>query len=341
MSRKQITFYPDQTIRFEETDWNPPSMLGETEVLLQTAYTFVSPGTELAILSGLETYLPLPGCPGYIGVSHVVAKGKAVHHVNEGDLVYNFGPHASTCVIDTTDRWKGLMVRVPEGLEPDRAGFARMISIAMTSLRNSSIALGDCVLVNGLGLVGHFAARLAELQGARVAALDIDDGRLNLARDCGIQSVFRSDDPQLKEVLHTFTRGRGFSTIIDASGVTQAIQSTLAHAGLGCELILLGSPRAPWQADVTALLKTVHLPPFITIKTALEWTIPTFRSEFHRFSIEQNTEIIFELLRTAAIQVAPLYTHRKIHPSRAPEIYHGLQHERERFIGVSFDWTEL
>ena len=104
-------------------------------------------GTELACLDGLESWFALPGTPGYTAVGEIIEKGSNVTHVEIGDIIYTFGPHAKYFIRDTKFRWNGLCIKVPDHLPEDVAAFAHMASIAFTSIWKSNIELGDYVLV--------------------------------------------------------------------------------------------------------------------------------------------------------------------------------------------------
>lgn len=309
-----------------------------TEVVLKSRFTLVSAGTELACLSGGESWFQLPATPGYIAVGEVLARGEANAHLSVGDIVYTWGPHASHYKIDTTNRWGGLCLKVPAGLSPALAGFTRMATIAMTSLRVSHIQLGDIVLVTGLGQVGNFAAQLATLQGATVIGLDLSPRRREAALACGIAHVVDAAAPDWKEQVRRLAGPRGLTTHIEASGLAAVAAEAIGLLSAHGETIQLGSPRAPHQANLTDFLQRIHLPPFTEARGALEWRFPTFADDFNKHSIERNSAIVMELLASGRLKVGPLHTHI-LAPSRAPEAYAGLRERRDDYVGVVFDWS--
>ena len=151
--------------------------LGDHDVLAQTHYSLISAGTELACLSGVEAWFSFPATPGYASVGEVVAAGAKVTAVAAGDIVYSMGGHCQYQRIDTANP-RALCVKVPVGMDLSQAVFTRMVCVAFTALRISTIELGDYVAVTGLGLVGNFAAQLAGLQGGRVIGLDLSERRV-------------------------------------------------------------------------------------------------------------------------------------------------------------------
>lgn len=76
----------------------------------------------------------------------------------------------------------------------------------------------------------------------------------------------------------------------------------------------------------------------MTFKGAHEWRFPVARDPYVKHSIERNSKIAMELIRSGALQVAPLLTHT-LSPEQAASAYHGLKTSKNEFIGVVFDWT--
>jgi 2-desacetyl-2-hydroxyethyl bacteriochlorophyllide A dehydrogenase len=307
------------------------------ELILRTRYTHLSAGTELACLAGLESFFKIPATPGYTAIAEVLEKGANVPF-EIGQLVYTYGPHCSHFKIDITDRWHGVCVALPEGSNEAEASFTHMANIALTAIRNSKIELGDLVAVSGLGAIGILAAQLAQLQGARVIGTEIEENRLMIAKKCGLEMLVNSklQDP-VKAILE-FTHGKGVSTLIDASGSARVIEQTLdgvAHYG---EVILLGTPRSPYETNLTKTLQHFHLFPHChTLKGALEFIYPTQPMEFVKHSIERNAGIILKLIQDKKLKIGPIHSHT-LHPSKAAEAYAGLRDKKDEYIGVVFDW---
>lgn len=315
-----------------------PVVEKSTELVVRTLYSLVSPGTELACLTGRESWFPLPGTPGYAAVGEVLAAGAAVTRFVPGDRILTHGPHASCFKIDTTDRYTGTCVKIPAGLPPEQAVFARMASIALAAIRTARIELGDRVLVTGLGMVGNFAAQFAALQGAWVIATDPCGRRRQAARNCGLKHCLDAAASNWREQVEKILGTSPLGCFIDATGLSSVITEATELLTPGGEAILLGTPRQPWTTDATEIYRRIHLHSSVRFKGALEWLYPTFKDEFAKHSIERNTEIIMELIREDRLKVAPLGTH-KIVPEHAPEIYAGLRDHKDDYLGVVFDWT--
>lgn len=308
-----------------------------TEIIIRNRHSLISAGTELACLSGTEWWFQLPGTPGYAAVGDVLACGASVKKVAPGDMVLTHGPHAEYYKIDTTDRYTGTCLKLPAGLDPRNAPMARLASISFAAIRMATIELGDNVLVAGLGLIGNLAAQLASAQGAVVIAVDLSAKRRAIAARCGIAHTIDSGDPGWKATAQHLAGHRGITTFIDATGLATVITAGTSLLHPRGETILLGTPRAPVQGDLTAVLRDIHLPPFATYRGALEWRLPTFADEFSKHSIERNSEILVDLAARGIISFDPLVTQR-FAPENAADAYRGLQLQKEDYLGVIFDW---
>ncbi len=313
--------------------------LGDHDLLIQTRYSLISAGTELACLSGVEDWFSFPNAPGYASVGEVVELGGQVTDFARGDIVYSMGKHAQYQRVNTADP-RGLCVKVAAGMNLAQAVFTRMVCVAFTALRVSNIELGDTVAVTGLGLVGNFAAQLAQLQGGRVIGLDLSQRRVELARACGIDHALVLNPATVEEGVAAITGGAGAATLIEATGNPRALPPALPLVGRYGEVILLGTPRGAYQTDLTEVLRHVHLDGLgnLTFKGAHEWRYPVPRDAFVKHSIRRNAELALEYIRNGDLQVSPLHTHT-LKPEQAQQAYDGLKNEKDEYIGVVFDWT--
>lgn len=340
MINRKIVFTEPGKVELKREDFND-QINNPDEVICRNLYSLVSPGTELACLSGIESWFKLPGTPGYISVGEVLKKGTNVKNINPEDKVYTFGPHAEYYKINTTAFDTGMCLPVTHGLTLSKVPFTRIGTIAMAALRVSNIELGDYVAITGLGLVGNLAAQLAQLQGGEVIGIDINDSRIKTASKCGIIKTVNSSKPGWKEEIKRLTNGEGVNTLIDATGISKVIAESLSVVKTYGETILLGSPRGSFETDATEIFNHVHYihRGSITFKGALEWRFPSYQTDFVKHSIERNSKIIMELIKNEKLNIQPLITH-ELRPEDAAQAYEGLKNEQESFLGVIFNWTK-
>lgn len=237
-SNRKIVFTAPQTVEVQQEEVSTDG-LGRDELLIESLYSVVSAGTELACLAGREAWFSLPRVPGYATVGRVAALGGAVTGLCEGEVVLHYGGHQSF-----NRRKQGdFLLPVPEGIDGAVAAMTRLATVAFTSIRVSDIEAGDFVAVAGLGAVGNLAAQLAQIQGGRVIGVDVSAGRIALARKCGIEQTVNAAQEDAAARLEELTGGEGAAAVIDATGNPRAIAGEMEWVGKRGELILLGTPR--------------------------------------------------------------------------------------------------
>ena len=96
------------------------------------------------------------------------------------------------------------------------------------AIKVGNVRPGDLVVVSGVGGLGHMAVQYAKIFGGTVAAVDITDEKLTLARELGADIVIdaRAEDPA------TVLQAHGGADV--AVGLAVADRSfAAAYAGLG------------------------------------------------------------------------------------------------------------
>ncbi|MBI4976801.1 MAG: zinc-binding alcohol dehydrogenase [Spirochaetes bacterium] len=334
MTTKKIIFAAPWKVEVREEPYVKET-LGDKCVLVKKRYTLISPGTELACLSGGESWFKLPGTHGYTAVSEVIETGPNTTAFKIGDMVFHYGNHTMYQVIQPYD----IAIKIHDNIRPEYVPFTRMATIAMTAIRVSEIELGDHVAVTGQGLVGIFAAQLAKRSGATVIGIDTSAERLTLSKACGIDYTINPAKENVKETVMKITDNAGVAALIEASGVPSVFTGNLQLVGKLGEAILLGSPRGEHMTNVTDMLNMSHLwgNGCITVKGAHEWRYPVQHDQFVKHSLERNSKIVMRMIASGDLAIKPLHTHTA-KPEDAPAMYEGLRNDKEKFIGVVFDW---
>ncbi len=123
------------------------------------------------------------------------------------------------------------------------------------------LAPGTAVVVIGVGGLGHMAVQLLRaLSGARVVAVDIDDRRLEHARELGAELVVNSrDGADAAERIRAFTGARRAAFVLDCVGAQPTLDlavqivgrnSQLTVVGVGGGVIQLGQLTLPFGCSV-------------------------------------------------------------------------------------------
>lgn len=168
-----------------------------------------------AVFSRLDEPLPL----GYCNVGRVVEIGAGVEGFVVGDRVASNGAHAEMVAVPAT-----LAARVPDEVDDASASFTVLGSVALHGIRLMQPALGERVVVYGLGLLGLMAAQLLRAHGCGVLGIDINPRRCELARKFGCEAVAAGEGADPVRAAETFSQGRGVDgVLITASAKTDEI----------------------------------------------------------------------------------------------------------------------
>ncbi len=142
--------------------------------------------------------------------------GQDVTQLQVGDLIY--------ASVDHVERFKihenGLLLKLPDDIEPSEAALFGISGVAMHCCRRVEPRIGERVLIVGQGCIGMFAAQIAYAMGARVSVCDIEESRLEKARELGIaeQVINTSDDGWEKQI------GDGvYDAVMDFAGVPDMV----------------------------------------------------------------------------------------------------------------------
>lgn len=130
-----------------------------------------------AVFNKLGEPLPL----GYCNVGRVIAVGDGVSEFKVGDRVASNGHHAEYVCIP-----KNLVAHIPNEVTDEEAAFTVIGAIGLQGIRLLNPTLGETVVVIGLGLIGLITAQLLIANGCRVIGVDIDDAKLDIARQRGV-----------------------------------------------------------------------------------------------------------------------------------------------------------
>lgn len=163
----------------------------------------------------------LPFIPGHEGVGYVSGVGSGVSRVKEGDRVgipwlYSACGYCEHCLqgwetlcekqqntgYSVNGGYGEFVVADPNyvGLLPDKVGFVEIAPILCAGvtvykgLKVTDTRPGQWVVISGIGGLGHVAVQYAKAMGLRVAAVDIDDTKLDLARRLGAEVAVNARD---------------------------------------------------------------------------------------------------------------------------------------------------
>jgi threonine dehydrogenase-like Zn-dependent dehydrogenase len=201
----------------------------EVRMVLDKARTDGLVPTLEAVRNKLDQPLPL----GYCNVGRVAALGAGVTGFAVGDRVASNGKHAELVSVPVN-----LCAKVPDEVSDEEAAFTVIGAIALQGIRLVQPTLGESVVVTGLGLIGLMTVQLLRAHGCRVLGIDLDPGKLAMARQFGAETADLSAGQDPVSAARAFSRGRG----VDAVLITASAKSNepVHQAALMCRKRDLG-----------------------------------------------------------------------------------------------------
>jgi threonine dehydrogenase-like Zn-dependent dehydrogenase len=324
-----VTFTAPQQAELKEVKPDERPLAGD-EITGRTLVSLISPGTEIG-----GSYLEgrYPSQPGYAAVFEIDAVGDGVEDVKVGDVVLCTGPggiggHRSRqrCPRQTA-------LRLPEGLLPEVAAHARLMSVSMSTLTTTTARPPEKVLVSGLGPIGHLAAQSFQACGYRVMAVEPVEWRRRLAEQKGIEPVWESLPLEQRTLLE------GIALVVECSGHEQAVLDACRAVRKRGEVVLVGVPRSR-RSDLYAfdILQTVFRR-YVVLRSGWEWEVPRHGGEFRAGSVFDNIAAALRWLADGRVRVNGLY--RTVSPRDAQQAYQDLLHRSAETFSIVFDWREI
>lgn len=339
---KQVVRKGLKTILVDEV---PTPAVIPHHVLIQTAYSLISSGTETSsihrenlvqvaaqkpdqvrkiwsafkehgpvrtiaeVRAKLEEYSVL----GYAGAGIVAEKHDTVANGFEvGDRVAYGGEGTGhgEWILAT----KHFVAEVPDEVSLKDASFATLGSIALNSVRTAGVEIGEVVAVLGLGLVGQLISQLVAQQGGTVIGIDLKPDRLELAQQLGAAHVLQADS-YLREAVSALTGGRGVDCVIVAAAAKSAgpCQQALEICRERGRIVVVGAVELnfPWEAmylkEIQLLMSRAYGPG--CYDSAYEKQGRDYPIAQVRWTAQRNMQEFLRLLAAGRVRVHPLISH--------------------------------
>lgn len=348
----------------------PPPQCPPGGVLVQSAFSLISPGTETVGLGAPATLgarieraggLIRKGVArlreagigptleairgrqgrlhprGYSLAGTVLARGPAVLDLEVGDRVAcggaEYAQHAEVVAVP-----RNLVVRVPAGVDLEAAAFASLGAVGLQAVRQARVSLGETAVVIGLGLVGLLTVELLRLAGCRVVGVEPLEARRRLGDAAGCAATFAPEAPELAPALRALTGGLGGDAVlVCASGSSEGpVSLAVELARPRGRVVIVGA--VPLALDRDAFYRK-ELELAIARSMGPGRYDPLYEeegldypAEYVRWTENRNLEAFVQLLADRALDLRPLIA-RVFALQDAPAAYRFVT-SPERPVGV-------
>jgi len=250
--------------------------LGHNDLLIKINKTAIC-GTDVHIYNWDEwsqKTIPVPMVIGHEYAGEVVAIGQEVRGFAIGDRVSGEGHitcgHCRNCRggrthlcrntvgvgVNRTGCFAEYLVipavnafKLPDEISDDLAAIFDPFGNAVHSALSFDL-VGEDVLITGAGPIGIMAAAICKHVGARhVVVTDVNDYRLDLAKQMGATRVVNVAKESLKDTMAELNMTEGFDVGLEMSGVPSAFSSMLELMNHGGKIAMLGIPPSDMGID--------------------------------------------------------------------------------------------
>lgn len=133
-----------------------------------------------------------------------------------------------------------ILYRLPEGFAFAEAAMLEAVSVALHGVRVAAMKGGETALVIGAGMIGLLTLQAARAAGCkRVFITDVDETRLDLARQVGADEAFASSD--LLAQVKKLTGGEGVDVVLEAVGRNETVAASIDAVRKGGTVVLIGN----------------------------------------------------------------------------------------------------
>ncbi|MGO2090084.1 MAG: L-threonine 3-dehydrogenase [Oceanisphaera sp.] len=259
----------------------PEPELGHNDLLIKIRKTAIC-GTDIHIYNWDEwsqNTIPVPMVVGHEYVGEVVAVGQEVRGFTIGDRVSGEGHitcgHCRNCRAGRTHLCRNTVgvgvnragafaeylvipafnaFKLPDEVTDDLAAIFDPFGNAVHTALSFDL-VGEDVLITGAGPIGIMAAAVARHVGARhVVITDVNEYRLDLARNMGVTRAVNVAEQSLTEVMTELGMTEGFDVGLEMSGVPAAFNDMLINMNHGGKVAMLGIPPADMAMDWTQVI---------------------------------------------------------------------------------------
>jgi len=221
-------------------------------------------GTDLHAYSGNQAFFSYPRILGHELAGEILEIGENLQNLKKGDKVIVM-PYVSCgkCIACSQEKTnccsnikvlgvhtdggmqEEITVRTDLLIQANKLSYEEMaivepLAIGAHAIRRANVREGEKIVVVGCGPIGIGLMKLAQIKGAEVIALDLDESRLEFVKkQIGVKHVVKVSNTSKDKVLK-ITNGDLATVVFDATGNKRALETGLGYMSHGGRYVLVG-----------------------------------------------------------------------------------------------------
>ncbi|MFP3725545.1 zinc-binding alcohol dehydrogenase family protein [Priestia filamentosa] len=305
-----------------------------TDVLVKVKRVGIC-GTDMHIYHGTNPLATLPRVVGHEVAGEVVDVGREVDKLKKGDHVVIepisycgncyacrkgrpnvcsnlsvFGVHEDGGLREYIVLSEKQLHLVNKSLSWDDIVLAEPYTIGAQATWRGNVEKGDSVLIQGAGPIGICVLKLAKMKGATVMMTDLNEERLQFAKESGADAVVHVGREDVRTRVKEWTNREGVNIVIDAVCLPSTFELSVDVVSQAGNIVVLGFDERPASIPQLPITKK-------------EVTITGSRLQTHQFST------IVQYLNKGKLSHNGLITH-KFPLSRVQEAFDFIENYPEQ-----------
>jgi 2-desacetyl-2-hydroxyethyl bacteriochlorophyllide A dehydrogenase len=128
-----------------------------------------------------------------------------------------------------------------EGLPVDALALLEPLAVGAHGVRRAAMEPGEFVLVVGAGPIGLGTMEFARIAGAKVIAMDLNEGRLQFCKEkMKVDHIVNASASDVLQQLKEITNGDMPTVVFDVTGSLKAINQGFQYMAHGGQYVLIG-----------------------------------------------------------------------------------------------------
>jgi (R,R)-butanediol dehydrogenase / meso-butanediol dehydrogenase / diacetyl reductase len=146
-----------------------------------------------------------------------------------------------------------ICANIPDSCPDIDAALAQPLAVGIHSVRRAQLSPGDTVVLLGVGAIGAFICSALSEHDGPVIAIDIDEGRLNVAATLGASRT-QLISPDITAVQLGELMPEGAQAVFETSGVLGSAERAFALAARGGNVVLVGLNKTPQPLNLADIV---------------------------------------------------------------------------------------
>ncbi len=263
METKMKTVIIDKPGKISCVERDKPSA-GSGEILVKLKYVGFC-GSDLSTYLGINPMIQYPRVPGHEISAEIEAIGKEVPEGFKAGEAVTVVPYTNCgrCPSCRRGREHACQFNRTLGIQRDGAmqeylaipwqkvlkapalsdlelAMVEPLTVGFHAVERGRVTDSDIVVVMGCGMIGAGALAGSVRKGATVIAVDIDDHKLELAKELGAGHTINSTSQDLHEYLNELTGGDGPDVVIEAVGSAVTYRAAVDEVAFSGRVVCIG-----------------------------------------------------------------------------------------------------